>query len=69
MSEPPNLPPIISIAGRSKVGKTTFLTRLIAELVSRGYRVGVIKHSVHPFSLARRSLAPITAPLAARYFD
>ena len=46
------LPPIVSIAGRSKVGKTTFLTKLIAELASRGYRVGVIKHSVHAFAFA-----------------
>lgn len=46
------LPPIISIAGRAKVGKTTFLVKLIAELTLRGYRVGVIKHSVHDFALS-----------------
>ena len=44
--------PIISVCGRSKVGKTTFLGKLIAELVSRGYRIGVIKHSVHAFALS-----------------
>lgn len=43
--------PIVSVAGRPKVGKTTFLTKLIAELKRRGYRVGVIKHSVHALAL------------------
>ncbi len=43
--------PIVSIAGRARVGKTTFLVKLIAELKRRGYRVGVIKHSVHEFAL------------------
>jgi molybdopterin-guanine dinucleotide biosynthesis protein B len=37
-------PPIISIIGRSGSGKTTFLTKLIAELKLRGYRVAVLKH-------------------------
>jgi len=46
------LPPIVSVAGRSKVGKTTFLVKLIAELARRGYRIGVIKHSVHDFALS-----------------
>ena len=45
-------PPIISIVGKPKVGKTTFLALLIAELTSRGYRVGVIKHSIHTFAVA-----------------
>lgn len=43
-------PPIVSVCGRSRVGKTTFLVKLIRELVSRGYRVGVVKHSVHAFA-------------------
>ena len=46
------LPPIVSIAGRSRIGKTTFLVKLIAELTARGHRVGVIKHSVHSFAPA-----------------
>jgi molybdopterin-guanine dinucleotide biosynthesis protein B len=45
-------PPIISVAGRSKIGKTTFLVKLIAELTRRGHRIGVIKHSVHTFAFA-----------------
>ncbi len=48
-----NLPPIVSIVGRSKVGKTTFLVKLIAELTRRGYHVGVIKHTVHAFDFAQ----------------
>jgi tetraacyldisaccharide-1-P 4'-kinase len=46
------LPPIVSVAGRAKVGKTTFLVKLIAELTRRGYRIGVIKHSAHDLTLS-----------------
>jgi molybdopterin-guanine dinucleotide biosynthesis protein B len=46
------LPPVVSVAGRAKVGKTTFLVKLIAELTGRGFRIGVIKHSVHDFALS-----------------
>lgn len=52
MTGPQDLPPIVSIAGKSKVGKTTFLVKLIAELERRSYRVGVIKHSIHAFAFA-----------------
>jgi molybdopterin-guanine dinucleotide biosynthesis protein MobB len=45
--------PVVSIAGRPKVGKTTFLVKLIAELKRRGYRIGVVKHSVHAFDFDR----------------
>jgi len=45
-------PPIVSVVGRAKVGKTTFLVKLIAELTSRGYHIGVVKHSVHEFALS-----------------
>ena len=41
------LPPIVSIIGSSGAGKTTFLTRLIAELKARHHRVAVIKHHRH----------------------
>ncbi len=39
--------PVVGIVGWSGAGKTTFLTRLIAELKRHGYRVGVVKHSSH----------------------
>jgi molybdopterin-guanine dinucleotide biosynthesis protein MobB len=41
------MPPIISIVGESKTGKTTLLEKLISELKSRNYRVATIKHSIH----------------------
>lgn len=43
--------PIICVVGKSDVGKTTFLEKLIPELVRRGYRVGTIKHDVHGFDI------------------
>ena len=45
--------PVISFIGRSGVGKTTYLEKLIAELKKRGYRVGVIKHDIHGFEMDR----------------
>lgn len=39
------MPPIISIVGKSKSGKTTFIEKLVRELKSRGYRVATIKHT------------------------
>ena len=41
------MPVVVSVVGTSKVGKTTFLEKLIPELRRRGYRVGTIKHDVH----------------------
>ena len=43
--------PVVSIVGRSNVGKTTFLEKLIRELKRRGYRVGTIKHYRHDFDI------------------
>lgn len=43
------MPVIISIVGTSDSGKTILLERLIPEIRKRGYKVGVIKHSVHGF--------------------
>jgi len=45
--------PIISIVGASNSGKTTFLEKLIPELVSKGYRVGAVKHDAHGFEMDR----------------
>jgi molybdopterin-guanine dinucleotide biosynthesis protein B len=39
------MPPIVSIIGKSKSGKTTLIEKLIRELKSRGYRVATIKHT------------------------
>lgn len=39
------MPPVVSIVGRSKVGKTTLIEKLVSELAGRGYRVATIKHA------------------------
>jgi len=39
------VPPVVSIIGKSKSGKTTVIERLVQELKSRGYRVATIKHA------------------------
>jgi formylmethanofuran dehydrogenase subunit E len=46
-------PPVVLIVGYKKVGKTTLLENLIAELSSRGYRVACAKHhhSALPLSI------------------
>ena len=38
------MPPIVSIIGKTKSGKTTLIEKLIQELKSRGHRVATIKH-------------------------
>ena len=39
--------PLLGITGYSGSGKTTLLEKLIPELIARGLRVSVIKHSHH----------------------
>lgn len=41
--------PVLSIVGRAKTGKTTFIEKLIPLLVDKGVRVAVIKHHLHDF--------------------
>lgn len=43
--------PIVSFVGTSNSGKTTLLEKVVRELKSHGYRVGVIKHTHHDFSI------------------
>lgn len=45
--------PVISVVGKSGVGKTTVLVRIIRELKSRGYKVGTVKHDTHGFEVDR----------------
>jgi molybdopterin-guanine dinucleotide biosynthesis protein B len=45
--------PIVSLVGKSGVGKTTALERIIGELKRRGYRVGTVKHDTHGFEVDR----------------
>jgi len=39
------------IAGWSGSGKTTVVTKLIPEMINRGYRVSTIKHTHHSFDI------------------
>ncbi|UCG54073.1 MAG: molybdopterin-guanine dinucleotide biosynthesis protein B [Dehalococcoidia bacterium] len=39
------MPPVVSIIGRSKSGKTTLVEKLVTGLKQRGYRVATIKHA------------------------
>jgi molybdopterin-guanine dinucleotide biosynthesis adapter protein len=43
--------PIVSIVGKSDVGKTTLLEKVVRELRSRGYRIATIKHDAHSFEI------------------
>jgi molybdopterin-guanine dinucleotide biosynthesis protein MobB len=45
------LPPVLSVVGRSGVGKTVFVEKLIPELKRRGIKVGTIKHHLHDFEV------------------
>ena len=42
---------IISFVGKSNVGKTTHLEKVIAEIKKRGYKVAIIKHHKHDFEI------------------
>jgi len=48
-----SLPPVISVVGKSGVGKTVFLEKLIAELKGRGIKVATVKHDIHGFEIDR----------------
>jgi molybdopterin-guanine dinucleotide biosynthesis adapter protein len=43
--------PIVCFVGRSNSGKTTFIERVIPELVLAGYKVATVKHAGHGFDL------------------
>jgi len=43
--------PVISIVGKSNVGKTTLLEKIIPVLKQKGYKIATIKHDVHGFDL------------------
>lgn len=45
--------PVISMVGKSGVGKTTVLEQVIREVKRRGYRLGTIKHDTHGFEVDR----------------
>ena len=45
------VPPIFIFVGHSNAGKTTFVEKLIPELIRRGRRVATIKHAHHKVEL------------------
>lgn len=42
---------VIAVSGTKNTGKTTLVTKIVAELTSRGFSVGTIKHTHHNFDL------------------
>ncbi|MBO0763301.1 MAG: molybdopterin-guanine dinucleotide biosynthesis protein B [Hyphomicrobiaceae bacterium] len=44
-------PPAIGVAGWKNSGKTTLVTRLVAELTRRGFKVATVKHAHHAFQI------------------
>ena len=47
----PGAPAVIGVAGWKNSGKTTLVTRLIAELTRRGFKVASVKHAHHNFQI------------------
>ena len=43
--------PIVCFVGKSNSGKTTFIERIIPELIRAGYKVATVKHAGHGFDL------------------
>ena len=48
--------PAVSFVARSGTGKTTLVTRVIAELKRRGYRVGALKHRITSYNVCYTKL-------------
>jgi molybdopterin-guanine dinucleotide biosynthesis protein B len=51
MKTPARATPVIGIAGWKNSGKTTLVTRIVAELTQRGLRVATVKHAHHAFQI------------------
>ena len=51
MSRARRTPPVIGVAGWKNSGKTTLVTRLVAELTRRGFKVATVKHAHHDFQI------------------
>jgi molybdopterin-guanine dinucleotide biosynthesis protein B len=43
--------PVFGVTGWKNSGKTTLVTRLVAEFTRRGYRVSTVKHAHHEFDI------------------
>lgn len=44
-------PGIVAIVGKSDAGKTTFIEKLVPELLKFGLRIGLVKHDAHGFDI------------------
>ncbi len=49
-----NTPPVFGVTGWKNTGKTTLVTRLVAEFTARGYTVSTIKHAHHNFDIDQK---------------
>lgn len=47
----PNNTPVVGVTGWKNSGKTTLVTKIIAELTRRGYQVSSVKHAHHAFDV------------------
>jgi molybdopterin-guanine dinucleotide biosynthesis protein B len=45
------MPHVVCVVGKSDVGKTTLVVKLVSEFKGRGYRVATVKHSPQGFEL------------------
>jgi molybdopterin-guanine dinucleotide biosynthesis protein B len=50
-ARPVTRPRLFGVAGYKNAGKTTLIVELLRELVSRGWRVGTVKHAHHDFDI------------------
>jgi len=45
---------IIAVSGTKNTGKTTLVTKIVEELVKRGFNVGTVKHTHHGFDTEKK---------------
>ena len=72
---------LLSFVGKSGVGKTTLIEKLVVELKRRGYRIAVVKHHAHMtpidgrgkdswrFAEAGASVAIVSSPVEIARFE
>ena len=72
---------LLSFVGKSGVGKTTLIEKLVTELKQRGYRIAVVKHHAHTtpidgrgkdswrFAEAGASVAVVSSPVEIARFE
>ena len=48
------MPPVVSIVGKSKSGKTTLIEKIVPALKKKGYKIGIVKHAAHGFEMDKK---------------